>query len=86
MVRVWLPDVQTWSADLGFRGRACRLVCRVLYHLTAALARLAVRSGRALFRSSIKGRGQLVRCVAAGQIAVMSSTTSASRCPPPRPS
>ena len=47
-----------WS-DQGFRGRACRLMCRILYHLIAALARLAVRSGRAKDLEIIVLRHQL---------------------------
>jgi len=46
-------------SDRGFRGRACGLVCRVLYRLIAALARLAVRSGRAKDLEIIVLRHQL---------------------------
>jgi hypothetical protein len=42
-----VPETRSRLSDQGFRGRACRLVFRILYHLIAALARLAMRSGRA---------------------------------------
>ena len=42
-----VPETRSRPSDQGFRGRACRLVCRILYRLIAALARLALRSGRA---------------------------------------
>ena len=42
-----VPETRSWLSDQGFRKRACRLVFRILYHLIAALARLAMRSGRA---------------------------------------
>ena len=56
---LWVPKMRSWGSDQGIRGRACRLVCRVLYHLIAGLARLAVRSGRAKDLEIIVLRHQL---------------------------
>jgi hypothetical protein len=54
-----VPKMLSWSSDRGFRGRACRLVARILYHLIAGLAWLAMRSGRAKDLEIIALRHQL---------------------------
>jgi hypothetical protein len=59
MATLWVPEMRSWPSDRGFRGRACRLLCRVLDHLVAGLAWLAVRSGRAKALEIIVLRHQL---------------------------
>ena len=59
----------SWSSDRGFRGRACRLVSRILYHLNAGLARLAVRSGRARDLEIVVLRHQLAVLARNGSVA-----------------
>ena len=51
--------MRSWLSDQVFRGRVCRLVSRILYHLIAALAWLAMRSGRAKDLAVIVLRHQL---------------------------
>jgi hypothetical protein len=54
-----VPEMRSRSSDLGFRGRACRHVCRILYIQIVAQAGLAVRSGRAKDLEIIVLRHQL---------------------------
>ena len=53
------PEMQSWSSDRDFRGRAFVLVSRILCHLIAALAPRAWGSGRAKDREIIVLRHQL---------------------------